>query len=146
MWGRWVSHSIRESMVIDAGKIVHIRGWKNILWRNSSKQGAPRIRHDCHGYYKLARSRDTCFCKIRESRWRKTLSTSSPLGMNLRVDSSSILHASFMPWDAFLPLIRVYYMYSKCILPTCKENYHVVYVFIVFLCEQCYSSLCLLHA
>ena len=35
----------------------------------------------------LARSRDACLRKIRESRWMRTLGTSSPLGMNLRVDS-----------------------------------------------------------
>ena len=34
----------------------------------------------------LARSRDACLRKIRESRWIRTLGTSSPLGMNLRVD------------------------------------------------------------
>ena len=35
----------------------------------------------------LARSRDACLRKIRESRWMRTLGTSSPLGMNRRVDS-----------------------------------------------------------
>ena len=35
----------------------------------------------------LARSRDSCLRKIRESRWMRTLRTSSPSGMNLRVDS-----------------------------------------------------------
>ena len=34
----------------------------------------------------LARSRDACLRKIRESRWIRTLGTSSPSGMNLRVD------------------------------------------------------------
>ena len=31
-------------------------------------------------------SHDSCFRKIRESRWIRTLGTSYPLGMNLRVD------------------------------------------------------------
>ena len=35
----------------------------------------------------LAQSRDTCVRKIRKSRWMRTLDTSSPLRMNLRVDS-----------------------------------------------------------
>ena len=34
----------------------------------------------------LVRSRDACLRKIRESRWIRTLGTSSPSGMNLRVD------------------------------------------------------------
>ena len=37
--------------------------------------------------FELARSSDTCLRKIRESRWMRTLGTSSPLGMNLRVNS-----------------------------------------------------------
>ena len=32
-------------------------------------------------------SHDSCLRKIRESKWMKTLGTSYPLGMNLRVDS-----------------------------------------------------------
>ena len=32
-------------------------------------------------------SHDSCLCKIWESRWIRTLGTSYPLGMNLRVDS-----------------------------------------------------------
>ena len=34
----------------------------------------------------LAQSRDVCARKIRESRWVRTLGTSVPLGVNLRVD------------------------------------------------------------
>ena len=34
----------------------------------------------------FAQSCDTCLWKIRESRWIRTLGTSFPLGMNLRVD------------------------------------------------------------
>ena len=32
-------------------------------------------------------SHDPCLCKIRESRWIRTLGTANPFGMNLRVDS-----------------------------------------------------------
>ena len=34
----------------------------------------------------FAQSRDACLQKIRESRWIRTLGTSFPLGMNLKVD------------------------------------------------------------
>ena len=46
-------------------------------------------------------SHDYCLCKIRESRWIRTLGTSYPLGMNLRVDSLWNLPDDYLrtPWN-----------------------------------------------
>ena len=38
-------------------------------------------------FSEFAQSHDTCLDKLRESRWMRTLGTSSPLGMNFTVNS-----------------------------------------------------------
>ena len=46
-------------------------------------------------------SHDACLCKIQESRWIRTLGTSHPFGMNLRVDSLWNLLDNYLrtPWS-----------------------------------------------
>ena len=68
---------------------------RNITHRRTEE--SPVAEHFNSGAYKesdmavmvieLALSRDACLWKIREGRWTRTLGTSSPVGMNLRVDS-----------------------------------------------------------
>ena len=51
-------------------------------------------------------SHDSCLRKIRESRWIRTLGTSYPTGINLRVDSLWNLHNThqFLPCGSVVPL------------------------------------------
>ena len=51
-------------------------------------------------------SHDSCLRKIRESRWIRTLGTSHPFGMNLRVDSLWNLFEDHLwtPWNSTSPI------------------------------------------
>ena len=55
-------------------------------------------------------SHDSCLSKIRESRWIRTLGTSHPFGMNLRVDSLWNLCDDYLltPWNSaqLIPRLR----------------------------------------
>ena len=61
-------------------------------WRNEASPVAEYFNSGAHveldrlSWFNV-RSRDACLRKISENRWIRTLGTSSPLGMNLRVDS-----------------------------------------------------------
>ena len=51
-------------------------------------------------------SHDSCLCKIRESRWIRTLWTSHPFGINFRVDSLWNLLEDHLwtPWNSTSPI------------------------------------------
>ena len=54
-------------------------------------------------------SHDPCLCKIRESRWIRTLGTLHPFGLNLRVDSLWNLRDDYLrtPWNSARLLPRL---------------------------------------
>ena len=81
----------------ETGQPLHMRingHWYDIAHRRTEESPvAQHFNSGAHGELdmavmaiELARSRDACLRKIRESRWIRTLGTSFPLGMNLRID------------------------------------------------------------
>ena len=87
-----------QQYVDETGQQLHFRinshHFDIIHQRTEDSPVAAYFNNDAHSQEDMSvmvidqlHSHDSCLCKIRESRWTRILGTSSPSGMNLRVNS-----------------------------------------------------------